>query len=70
MEEDHSAADLQEAHDYRGDLFAGALETLEEDSGGDDRGAGEEDVVGGCYEGGVENVQCFLLLLALTLVKV
>lgn len=30
LEEDHACADLQKAHDYRGDFFAGAGEALEE----------------------------------------
>lgn len=60
LEEDDACADLEEAHDDRGDFFAGAGEALEEYGRGHDGGAGEEDVVCWGDQGGVEDVQGFL----------
>lgn len=37
------------------------MEALEEDGGGNDGAGGEEDVVCWSDEGGVEDIQCFLL---------
>jgi hypothetical protein len=56
LEEDHPGTYSEEAEDDGDDLLWRAFEALEEDGGGDDGGAGEVDVVGGCDEGGVEDV--------------
>jgi hypothetical protein len=60
LEQNDSGTDLEKAHDYGGDARGGPVESLKEDCGGHNRGAGEEDVVGRSYEGGIEEVECFL----------
>lgn len=60
LEEDDARANDYEAQNDVHDLDSRAVETLEEDRAGDDGGGGEVDVVGGGYQGGVEDVESFL----------
>jgi len=60
LQQDDARTDLEEAHDDSNDLQWCALEPLKQDRRGDNRRRGEEDIVGGCYQGGIEEVQGFL----------
>jgi hypothetical protein len=60
LQKNNPGADLQKAHDDGDDLERGPFEALEEDSGCNDGGGGEEDVVCWCDQGGIEEVECFL----------
>lgn len=60
LEKNNAGADDEEAHDDVDDLDGGAMEALEEHRGSDNGAASEVDVVGWCYQGGVEEVECFL----------
>lgn len=64
LEEHDAGADLQKAQDDGCDGFSGGCEALEEDGRGDDCRAGEEHIVRWGDQSRVEDVQCFLFLLA------
>lgn len=60
LQQDHSTADLEEAHDDSCNLDTRALESLKQNGRSDDRRAGERDVVRRRDEGSVENIERFL----------